>query len=80
MAQKFSLAGSVDSTQDLTEDQESTSALLDGFVLRTAQIDQEQQKLRSTDYQKIKEEATKMRFDERARPAHDFGEQMAQKS
>ena len=77
-----SLAGSVDSTQDLTEEEIEASALLDGFVLRTAQIDQQQRNLEHADYQyakRIEEEVAKRRFDERGRPARDVGRQIAEK-
>ena len=77
-----SLTASVDSTQDLTEEEVETYALLDGFVLRTAQIDQQQRNLEHADYQyskKIEEEVAKRRFDERGQPARDVGRQIAEK-
>lgn len=75
-----SLAGSVDSS---TEEEIETSAFLNGYVLRTAQIDQQQRNLEHSDYQnakKIEEEVAKKRFDdERGRPAQEVGRQIAEK-
>ena len=76
------LTGSVDSTQDLTEEELDTRNLLDGFILRTAQIDQERNR-ECTDYQyakKIEEEATKKQFEGRGRPAYDVGRRIAETS
>ena len=78
-----SLAGSVDSTKDLSEEEIESFALLGGFVLRAAQIDQQQRNLEHTDYQyakRIEEEIAKTRFDGRGRPAHDVGKQIGEKS
>ena len=77
-----SLTASVDSTQDLTEDEIDTRNLMDGFVLRTAQIDLQRSRER-TDYQyakKIEEEATKQQFEGRGRPAYDIGRRIAETS
>ena len=76
-----SLTGSVDST--LSEEEIEAYALLDGFVLRTAQIDQQQRKLEHSDYQyakRIEEEVEKRRFDGRGEPAREVGRQIAEKS
>jgi hypothetical protein len=70
----------VDSNQSLTEEEIEARNLLNGFVLRTAQIDQQQ---RRTDYEyarRIEEEATNLEFERRGGPTYDVGRRVAETS
>jgi hypothetical protein len=73
--------GSVDSSQDqVTEEEIETRNLLNGYVLRTAQIDQQK---RRTDYEyarRIEEEATNLEFERRGGPTYDVGRRVAETS